>query len=147
MRNGEKEVFELAFANGQRIELTAEHRVYTPAGWKRVDELEVGAAVHVQSSELSSLELIPAFYAGALKYLLSKHEGDEIVVTRASHRAFLKPVLDLLGINYHERAKGGLFVSAHHAAIRELDRLDIPSASDEAPVSYTHLTLPTIYSV
>lgn len=142
VRNGEKEVFDIRFANGQRIELTADHRVYTPAGWKEVRELAPGSEVHVQSRELSTLPLIDAFDLGALKYLFDRYDGDEIVVTRANRRAFVRPLLDRLRINYSDRAKG-LFVSRHHAVIREVERFDVTKADDSALRGYIYAALAT----
>ncbi|MCD9006951.1 hypothetical protein LDO31_12025 [Luteimonas sp. XNQY3] len=137
VRNGEKEVFEVRFGNGQRIELTADHRVWTPQGWKEVQELAPGSEVHVQSCELSTLELVDPFHLGALKYLFDRCQGDEIVITRATRRAFLRPFLDQLRINYSERAKG-LFVSANHPVVREVARLDLARASEPMLAGYAY---------
>ena len=142
VRNGEKEVFDVRFANGQRIELTADHRVRTPSGWKEVRDLEAGSEVHVQSRELSTLPLLDDFDLGALHYVLSRHEGEEIVVTHATRRAFVRPLLDRLRINYRERANG-LFVSRHHTAIREVERLDVANASKDVLRGYVHAATTT----
>ena len=137
VRNGEKEVFDVRFANGQHIELTADHRVHTPSGWKEVRDLAPGSEVHVQSREMSGLTLIDPFDLGALKYLLDGYEGDQIVVTRASRRAFLRPLLDRLLVNYSDRAKG-LCVSRHHAVVRELGRCELATAPDSVLRGYVH---------
>ena len=142
VRNGEKEVFDVRFANGQHIELTADHRVCTPAGWKEVRDLEAGSEVHVQSRELSTLPLLDGFDLGALHYVFGCHDGEEIVVTHAARRAFVRPLLDRLRINYLERAKG-LFVSRHHAAIREVERLDVANASGDVLRGYVHAATTT----
>jgi len=137
VRNGEKEVFKVAFTNGQSIELTADHKVYTPGGWKEVQDLSTGDDVHVQSREVSDLQLIEPFDLGALKFILDDYEGDQIVVTRSTRRAFLKPLLDDLRINYFERAKG-LYISRHHPVVRELERLDMLNAGNDALRGYLY---------
>ena len=142
VRNGEKEVFDVRFANGQSIELTADHRAYTPDGWKEVRELAPGSEVHVQSRELSSLSLVDAFDLGALKYVFDRHEGDEIVVTRATRRAFVRPLLDRLLVNYGDRAKG-LFVSRHHALAREVEKYDLARADEQALRGYVYAAFTT----
>jgi len=135
--NGAREIFEVAYDNGQRIELTADHRVYTPAGWREVRELAVGSEVHVQARELSSLQLVEPFYLGALKYLLPRYQGDELVVTRRSRRALLRPILDLLHVNYTDRSKG-LHISRNHPIVKELDRLDLVTAERRALEGYVY---------
>ena len=137
VRNGEKEVFEVRFRNGQRIELTADHRVHTPTGWKEVQELAVGSEVHVQARELAHLNLASPFDLGALKYVFDRHDGEQIVVTRTARRAFVRPLLDRLCVNYHDGAKG-LFVSRHHALVREVERIDLVSADDEVLRGYLY---------
>jgi ribonucleotide reductase alpha subunit len=135
--NGEREVFELCYHNGQRIELTADHRVYTPLGWREVRELEVGDEVHVQARELDSLKLVEPFYLGALKYLLPKYIGQELVVSRRNRRALLRPILDLLRVNYTDRPKG-LSVSRNHPVIREVERLDMVGAAQDTLEGYAY---------
>jgi ribonucleotide reductase alpha subunit len=126
--NGEREVFEIAFDNGQRIELTADHRVFTPSGWRKAGQLKTGDLVSVQTRELSSLQLVEPFYLGALKYLLPRYEGAEISIARRNSRAFIKPILDLLRVNYSDRVKG-LSISRNHPVVREVERLDLTNAS------------------
>ncbi|HEY1726150.1 MAG TPA: LAGLIDADG family homing endonuclease [Steroidobacteraceae bacterium] len=135
--NGEREVFEVSYANGQRIELTADHRVYTPDGWREVRALEVGSEVHIQSRELSTLDLVEPFYRGVLKYLLPRYQGAELTITRRSRSAFLRPILDLLHVNYADRSKG-LHLSRNHPAVRDLDRLDIASAAPRTLEGYIY---------
>ena len=137
IQNGEREVFDVQFTNGQQIELTADHRVYTPQGWREVRELNPGDAVNVQARELASLNLVEPFYLGALKYLLPRYSGETLTVTRQSRRAFLRPLLDLLCINYHDAAKG-LSLSRNHAIIEEMERLDMATASREALEGYAY---------
>ena len=142
VRNGEKEVFDVSFHNGQRIELTKDHRVYTPAGWREVGDLEIGDEVHVQAKELSSLDIVHPFHVGALKYVLDHHDGDQIVVTHERRRTFLKPLLDALRINYHERVKG-LSVSRHHPIMDEVDRCDLEQANRAVLEGYAYAALAT----
>ncbi|HBK47666.1 MAG TPA: ribonucleoside-diphosphate reductase [Xanthomonadaceae bacterium] len=137
VRNGEKEVLEVCFGNGQRIELTADHRVYTPDGWKQVRELSVGSEVHVQAREMSHLSLIDPFDLGSLKYLLDRHAGEQLVVTHAARRAFLVPLLDRLCINHFDGAEG-IHVSRNHAAIREVEGLDLARAGEQALRGYLY---------
>lgn len=47
--SGVKPVFELVTRNGRSIRATAEHPFYTPNGWRKLSELEVGDAVHVDT--------------------------------------------------------------------------------------------------
>ena len=124
VENGTREVFEVAFKNGQRIELTADHRVYTPEGWREVRELAVGDEVNVQAREMDHLSSVPPFYIGVLRYCLGRYNGDAWVITRQNRRAFLKPILDRLHINYQDRAKG-LFLSRHHPVLREVEAYDL----------------------
>ena len=145
VRNGEKEVFEVRFANGQRIELTADHRVHTPYGWKETCELAPGNEVHVQARELSHLALIEPFDLGALKFLFERHEGDEIVVSRANRKAFARPLLDRLRINYSDRSRG-LFVSRNHAVVKEVSRCDLASADDAVLRGYLYAAKATAAS-
>ncbi|HUN76106.1 MAG TPA: ribonucleotide reductase N-terminal alpha domain-containing protein [Steroidobacteraceae bacterium] len=135
--NGEREVFEVAFDNGQRIELTADHRVFTPLGWREVKELASGDRVCVQSREMASLGLVEPFYLGALKYLLPRHEGEEIRISRRSRRAFLKPILDLLRVHYTDGRKG-LLVSRNHPVVREVERCDLEDAPREVLEGYAY---------
>ncbi|MGF1529147.1 MAG: LAGLIDADG family homing endonuclease [Candidatus Competibacterales bacterium] len=124
VENGTREVFEVAFKNGQRIELTAYHRVYTPGGWREVRELAVGDKVNVQAQEMDHLTGVPPFYIGVLRYCLGRYNGDAWVITRQNRRAFLKPILDRLHINYRDRAEG-LFLSRYHPALREVEAYDL----------------------
>lgn len=137
VRTGEKEVFDVRFGNGQRVELTADHRVYTPSGWREVRDLNRGDEVHVQARELSTLNLVDPFYLGALKYVLPKYNGETLVVTRSNRRAFLRPTLDLLKINYHDGPKG-LHLSRNHALMDELERLDLSRAPEPALRGYAY---------
>ena len=137
VENGEREVFNVAFNNGQRIELTSDHRVYTPSGWRRVEELSLGDEVHVQAKELSDLALVDPFYLGCLKYLLEGFSGKQIVVTRQPRRALLKSTLDQLKVNYEDRAKG-LYISRNHPVIDEMERLELKSAPIEAVQGYVY---------
>jgi ribonucleotide reductase alpha subunit len=125
--NGEREVFEFAFDNGQRIELTADHRVFTPSGWREAGQLQSGDLVSVQARELASLQLVEPFYLGALRFLLPRFEGAVISIARRSSRAFIKPILDLLRVNYSDAAKG-LSISRNHPVVREVERLDMATA-------------------
>lgn len=142
VRNGEKEVFDLRFSNGQHIELTADHRVYTPNGWKEVQELALGSEVFMQGRELSHLSLLEPFYLGVLKYFFAQYQGDEIVISRADRRAFLRPLLDQFRINYTERSKG-LFISRQHPAVCEIERLALATASKDALQGYAYAALAT----
>ncbi|MBK1674450.1 ribonucleoside-diphosphate reductase [Ectothiorhodospira shaposhnikovii] len=137
VENGTREVFEVRFDNGQRIELTADHQVYTPDGWRRVDQLDVGSLVHVQARELSHLSLADPFYLGALKYLLQTYTGDQLMVTRQSRRALLRTLLDQLKVNYQESPKG-LQLSRYHPLMEEIDRLDLSLAPLRAVEGYVH---------
>lgn len=44
---GVKQVFELKTTDNRRIEATANHKFYTPYGWKRLDELKIGDKIRV----------------------------------------------------------------------------------------------------
>ena len=44
---GVKQVFALKTTDGRSIEATANHKFYTPDGWKRLDELKVGGGIRV----------------------------------------------------------------------------------------------------
>ncbi|NIR29383.1 MAG: ribonucleoside-diphosphate reductase [Gammaproteobacteria bacterium] len=142
VRTGEREAFDISFDNGQRIELTADHRVYTPDGWREVRELNAGDEVHVQARELSSLDLVHPFYLGALKYLLPRYKGEQITITRQVRRAFVRPLLDRLQINYSDGPKS-LFLSRHHPVIDEVERLDLEQASRSALEGYVYAALST----
>ena len=48
---GVKEVVELALEDGRRLQCTADHRVLTTDGWRRVDEMEAGATRVVMGVE------------------------------------------------------------------------------------------------
>ncbi len=137
VQNGEREVWELRFDNGQRIELTPDHRVYTPDGWRRVDELQPGDEVHVQARELASLPLVDPFRLGALRYLVGPYAGETLVVTRQSRRRLLQWLLDELCVNYTDRAKG-LHVSRHHPVMEEVARLRLEEAPREALEGYVY---------
>ena len=137
VENGTREVCEVRFENGQRIELTADHQVSTPQGWRRVDELEPGSEVHIQAKELSHQSLVDPFHLGALKYLLQTYVGEELVVTRQSRRALLRALLDQLNVNYQDRAKG-LFVSRNHPIIEEVERLDLDRGAIRAVEGYVY---------
>lgn len=138
--NGHKEVFELRFSNGQRIELTADHRVYTPEGWREVQQLTPNSEVYLQTRELSELNLIDPFYLGALAYFFNQYQGDEIIITKQNRRAFLRPLLDQLCINYAERQKG-LFISRQHPVVREIEQLDLNTASKTVLEGYIYSAL------
>jgi ribonucleotide reductase alpha subunit len=135
--NGEREVFEIAFDNGQCIELTADHRVFTPAGWREAGKLQPGDLVSVQARELSSLQLAEPFYLGALKFLLPRYAGGEISIARRSSRAFIRPILDLLRVNYSDGARG-LHISRNHPVVREVERLEMASASRAVLEGYAY---------
>ena len=135
--NGEREVFEIGFDNGQRVELTADHRVFTPSGWREAGQLRCGDLVSVQARELSSLQLVEPFYLGALKFLLPRYEGEALNITRRSTRAFVKPILDLLRVNYTDGAKG-LCISRNHPVVREVQRLTIATAPRSALEGYVY---------
>jgi ribonucleotide reductase alpha subunit len=126
--NGEREVFEIALDNGQRIELTADHRVFTPDGWREAGQLQPGDQVSVQSRELCSLQLVEPFYLGVLKYLLPRYKGETLSIAKRSRRALIKPILDLLRVNYTDAPKG-LSISRNHPVVREVERLDLATAS------------------
>ncbi|MGM0412531.1 MAG: LAGLIDADG family homing endonuclease, partial [Pseudomonadota bacterium] len=135
--NGEREVFEYRFDNGQRIELTADHQVYTPSGWREAGDLSEGDEVHMQARELDELDLVDPFHAGILRYMLPRYSGDEIIITRQVRRAFLRPVLDRLRVNYRDRAKG-LFISRHHPVIAEVEGLSLEGVSREMLEGYAY---------
>ncbi|HEY2027730.1 MAG TPA: replicative DNA helicase [Myxococcales bacterium] len=44
---GTRAVFEVALSSGRKIRATGKHRFYTGAGWKRVDEIGVGARLAI----------------------------------------------------------------------------------------------------
>lgn len=48
--NGKKPVFDVTLKNGQRITLTADHRVSTPSGWVEVKDLKAGSSVRIQDT-------------------------------------------------------------------------------------------------
>jgi ribonucleotide reductase alpha subunit len=137
VQNGEREVWELRFDNGQRIELTPDHRVYTPHGWRRVDELQPGDEVHVQTRELASLPLVDPFRLGALRFLVGPYVGDTLVVTHQSRRRLLRWLLDELCVNYTDRPKG-LHLSRHHPVMDEVARLQLDEAPREALEGYVY---------
>jgi ribonucleotide reductase alpha subunit len=135
--NGEREVFEIGFDNGQRIELTADHRVYTPSGWREAGQLQPGDSVSVQARELSSQQLVEPFYLGALRFLLPRYEGDTLSISRRSSRAFIKPILDLLRVNYSDRARA-LCISRNHPVVREVERMNLATAPTAVLEGYAY---------
>ena len=44
--NGEKEVYELLLESGRKIKCTANHRIFTPEGYKKLEELKEGEYVY-----------------------------------------------------------------------------------------------------
>src|SRR6185437_6207550 len=143
--NGEREVFEVALNNGQRIELTADHRVYTPAGWREVRELEAGMEVNVQSRELSSVSAIEPFYLGALKYLLPRYDGKVLEITRHKRRTLLISILDRLSVNYSVRGER-LILSRNHPIVDEVERLDLAAAERDVLEGYAYAAARTAAS-
>jgi Ribonucleotide reductase, alpha subunit len=130
VQNGLREVFEVAFSCGLHIELTADHRVFTPQGWRAVRELKRGDQVNIHTREMSNLQLVNPFYLGVIKYLLNRHAGDDLVVTRQNQRSFLRPILELLRVNYRDCVQG-LYVSRTHPVIREVESLDLNEADSK----------------
>lgn len=121
---GKKQVLEITLKNGQKIELTEDHRVYTPNGWVEAGKLTVGDRIHAQSKAVSGLRLAPNQYLGFLKYFLDKHvENGELVITKRAHQLALRPVLEALAVNHTTQAKGGLRLSAYHPLVLEARRL------------------------
>jgi ribonucleotide reductase alpha subunit len=143
--NGEREVFEVALNNGQRIELTADHRVYTPAGWKEVRELQAGMEVNVQSRELASLSTVAPFYLGALKYLLPNYDGEAIEVAHRKRRVLLTSILDRLSVNYSVRRER-LRLSRNHPIVDEVERLNLATAERDALEGYAYAAAATAAS-
>ncbi len=137
VQNGEREVWELRFDNGQRIELTPDHRVFTPQGWRRVDQLRLGDEVHVQAREIAGLPLVDPFRLGALRFLTERCTGDTLVVTHRSRRQLLRCLLDELCVNYVVRAKG-LHLSRHHPVMEEVLRLRLDDAPRAAVEGYVY---------
>lgn len=134
---GRKEVFDVRLANGQHIELTADHRVYTSSGWREVRELAPGAEVYVQARELATLNLVQPFYLGALKYLLSGCGGKTLTVRHQGRRAMLRSLLDLLHVNYSWTAQA-LTVASGHPVIHEVRGVDLEQASDTVLRGYVY---------
>jgi ribonucleotide reductase alpha subunit len=135
--NGQREVFDVSFENGQHVELTADHRVYTPEGWREVRNLTMGDRVNVQTSELRDLDLVDPFYLGALKYLLPRYEGEALSIAKRSRRAFLRPILDLLRVNYRDDKKG-LRISRNHPVVLAVEKLSIDSAPRRSLEGYAY---------
>lgn len=129
---GKKSVLEILCKNGQKIELTEDHRVYTPGGWVEAGQLKVGDRIHAQSRAVSGLRLAPNQHLGFIKYFLDKHvESGELIVTRRSHQLALRPVLDALAVNYTHRAKGGMAIPAYHPLVLEARRLSWEQLGEE----------------
>ncbi len=133
VRNGEKPVFEVAFDNGQRIELTADHRVCTPAGWRAVGELSPGDAVHVQARELEHLDLVDPFHRGMLKFLLDEVREETLAAGDAARRLVLRPLLASLKVPARD---GGL--DRRHPLALEIAELDLDDAERETLEGYAH---------
>lgn len=121
---GKKQVLEITLKNGQKIELTEDHRVYTPRGWVEAGQLNDGDFIHAQSKAISGLRLAPNQHLGFLKYFLDKHvENGELIITKRAHQLALRPVLEALAINHSPQKKGGLRLSAYHPLVLEARRL------------------------
>ena len=48
VKSGEKEVFEVHSTSGQSVTASADHLFYTPKGWRRLKEMQVGDEVYFQ---------------------------------------------------------------------------------------------------
>ena len=121
---GKKPVLEIQLKNGQKIELTEDHRVYTPNGWVEAGKLNKGDLIHAQSKAISGLRLAPNQHLGFLKYFVEKHiDNGELIITKKTHQLALRPVLAALAINHSMTAKNGLRISAYHPLILQAKRL------------------------
>mgnify|MGYP002716998751 CR=1 FL=1 len=119
VRTGKKELFEVKFKNGQQTELTMDHRVHTPNGWRELRDLSVGDSVHRQSSSLSSLHLCNDFVRGFIKTIVSSALLNEyhLIVLQKSDSA-LRLFNNLL--IPCRKTKKQIIVSANHPAIKEI---------------------------
>lgn len=132
---GKKAVLEIQLKNGQKIELTEDHRVYTPNGWVEAGKLTVGDRIHAQSKAISGLRLAPNQYLGFLKYFVDKHvDNGELIITKSIHQTALRPVLAALAINHSVTGKGGLRLSAYHPMVLEARRLSWSQLGQEGAV-------------
>lgn len=142
VQNGVRDVFEVRLANGQRIELTADHRVHTVDGWKEVQALQLHDEVSVQNAALVERPLMDAFELGMLAYLVEGHQGARLEVTHAGRRHLLRALCDRLCINYTEapQSNGGitLGLSNEHDAILEVRGFDWEQATDAHWAGYAY---------
>ena len=145
VQNGTREVFEVRLANGQRIELTENHRVHTSNGWKEVKDLLAHDEVSIQNAALTTRPLIEDFDLGMLAYLVNGHHSEAVHVSHTGRRHVLRALCDRLCINYSERTKkiGNSMVttmnlSNAHDAVLAARALDWGTATKEHWSGYAY---------
>ena len=119
IKNGKKEVFRYVFNNGQEIELTPDHRISTPTGWKEIGSLNVGDEIHIQKNEFEDCQLIPNFFAGRIYYYLNEYESSIIRITKKEIINSLIPILNKFNISFNI-GKNNIKLSRNHPALKEI---------------------------
>ena len=159
VQNGVRDVFEVRLANGQYIELTADHRVHTSTGWKEVKDLALHDEVSIQNAALVARPLLNAFDLGMLAYLVEGHEARTLEIAHAGRRHLLRALCDRLCINYtetpHPKEVVVLSVANEHDAILAARAFDWTQATVEHWAGYAYAAqesaalfkgMPTVYA-
>jgi ribonucleotide reductase alpha subunit len=75
IENGTRPIYEIEFNNGQLINSTNDHQIYTETGWKEVKDLENDDICYSQSFEINNLpyKLVNDFDIGRIRYVLDQH--------------------------------------------------------------------------
>ena len=126
VETGSREVSRYSFSCGQQIELTGDHRVSTPIGWKKICDVSVGEVVHVRSRESDTLDLIPDFVCGMLSFVLVGIPvvNRKITLYDSVLIADVLPLLEEYDIGYSVNDTG-VVICADHPAIPYVLEADI----------------------